>query len=107
MCSLHRELVQHGAGFLQYLDSKTMATHIIASTLPPKKLVEFNKYRIVKPAWVTDSINAGRLLPWTDYRVIDESPRRGARGGGGGGGAARGPRRAPRGGGERAQNSGY
>ncbi|KAI0863073.1 impB/mucB/samB family protein [Xylaria cubensis] len=72
---LHRDLVQHGAGFLQYLDSKTMATHIIASSLPPKKMVEFNKYRIVKPAWVADSISAGRLLPWTDYRVIEETPR--------------------------------
>ncbi|KAI1312410.1 impB/mucB/samB family protein [Xylaria venustula] len=72
---LHRDLVQHGAGFLQYLDSKTMATHIIASSLPPKKMVDFNKYRIVKPAWVADSINAGRLLPWTDYRVIEETPR--------------------------------
>ncbi|KAI0395774.1 impB/mucB/samB family protein [Xylariaceae sp. FL0594] len=72
---LHRELVQHGAGFLQYLDSKTMATHIIASSLPPKKMVEFNKYRIVKPAWVVDSINAGKLLPWSDYRVIEETPR--------------------------------
>ncbi|KAH8167661.1 hypothetical protein CIB48_g596 [Xylaria polymorpha] len=72
---LHRDLVQHGAGFLQYLDSKTMATHIIASSLPPKKLVEFNNYRIVKPAWVADSISAGRLLPWTDYRVIEETPR--------------------------------
>ncbi|KAI1173855.1 impB/mucB/samB family protein [Nemania sp. FL0916] len=72
---LHRDLVQHGAGFLQYLDSKTMATHIIASSLPPKKMVDFNKYRIVKPAWVVDSISAGRLLPWTDYRVIEETPR--------------------------------
>ncbi|KAI1660220.1 DNA repair protein [Daldinia decipiens] len=72
---LHRDLVQHGAGFLQYLDSKTMATHIIASSLPPKKMVDFNKYRMVKPAWVTDSIRAGKLLPWSDYRVIDESPR--------------------------------
>ncbi|KAI1757308.1 impB/mucB/samB family protein [Xylaria castorea] len=72
---LHRDLVQHGAGFLQYLDSKTMATHIIASSLPPKKMVEFNKYRIVKPAWVADSISAERLLPWTDYRVIEETPR--------------------------------
>ncbi|KAI5920067.1 impB/mucB/samB family protein [Camillea tinctor] len=72
---LHRDLVQHGAGFLQYLDSKTMATHIIASSLPPKKMVDFNKYRIVKPAWVTDSIEAGRLLPWSDYRVIEETPR--------------------------------
>ncbi|ORY65882.1 uncharacterized protein BCR38DRAFT_456568 [Pseudomassariella vexata] len=72
---LHRDLVQHGAAFLQYLDSKTMATHIIASSLPPKKMVEFNKYRIVKPAWVVDSIEAGKLLPWTDYRVIEETPR--------------------------------
>ncbi|KAK8049758.1 impb mucb samb family protein [Apiospora phragmitis] len=52
-----------------------MATHIIASHLPPKKMVEFSKYRIVKPAWVMDSIQAGRLLPWTDYRVIEETPR--------------------------------
>ncbi|KAI0022264.1 impB/mucB/samB family protein [Xylariomycetidae sp. FL0641] len=72
---LHRDLVQHGAGFLQYLDSKTMATHIIASSLPPKKMVDFNKYRIVKPAWVTDSIKAGKLLPWTEYRVVEETPR--------------------------------
>ncbi|TGJ85078.1 hypothetical protein E0Z10_g3680 [Xylaria hypoxylon] len=72
---LRQDLVQHGAGFLQYLDSKTMATHIIASSLTPKKMVDFNKYRIVKPAWVADSISAGRLLPWTDYRVIEETPR--------------------------------
>lgn len=73
--SLHREVVQHGGGFLQYLDSKTMATHIIASTLPPKKTVDFNRYRIVKPAWIMDSVKEGKLLPWTDYRVLDEGPR--------------------------------
>ncbi|KAK6227030.1 impB/mucB/samB family protein [Colletotrichum tabaci] len=73
---LHRELVQHGAGFLQYLDSKTMATHIIASSIPPKKSVDYSKYRIVKPAWVTDSVEAGRLLPWSDYRVNNnDGPR--------------------------------
>ncbi|KAK3695398.1 hypothetical protein B0T22DRAFT_104550 [Podospora appendiculata] len=72
---LHKELVQHGAGFLQYLDAKTMATHIIASAMPPKKAIDFTKYRVVKPAWVTDSVEAGRLLPWTDYRVIDDGPR--------------------------------
>ncbi|CAM1506747.1 Fc.00g063880.m01.CDS01 [Cosmosporella sp. VM-42] len=72
---LHREIVQHGGGFLQYLDSKTMATHIIASTLPPKKSVDFNRYRIVKPAWIVDSVQAGKLLPWAEYRVLDEGPR--------------------------------
>ncbi|KAK5990856.1 DNA repair protein rev1 [Cladobotryum mycophilum] len=59
-------------GFLQYLDSKTMATHIITATLPPKKAVEFSRYRIVKPTWVVDSVKAGKLLSWTDYRVLDE-----------------------------------
>ncbi|KAF4972185.1 hypothetical protein FZEAL_9647 [Fusarium zealandicum] len=72
---LHREIVQHGGGFLQYLDSKTMATHIIASSLPPKKSVDFNRYRIVKPSWVMDSVQAGQLLPWANYRVLDEGPR--------------------------------
>lgn len=67
--------MQHGAGFLQYLDSKTMATHIIASALPPKKSLDYSRYRIVKPAWVVDSIQAGKLLPWTDYRVTDEGAR--------------------------------
>ncbi|KAL7935264.1 hypothetical protein V8C35DRAFT_269140 [Trichoderma chlorosporum] len=72
--ALHHDIVQHGGGFLQYLDSKTMATHIITSTLPPKKAVEFSRYRIVKPAWVVDSIKAGKLLPWSDYRVLSEGP---------------------------------
>lgn len=69
---LHRLIVSHGGGFVQYLDSKTVATHIIASSLTPKKREEFRRYRVVKPAWVVESINAGRLLPWEDFRVVDE-----------------------------------
>lgn len=69
---LHTLIVSHGGGFMQYLDGKTTVTHIIASNLTPKKKVEFSKYRIVKPAWVVDSIQAGKLLPWDGYRVVDE-----------------------------------
>lgn len=69
---LHTLIVSHGGGFLQYLDGKTAATHIIASNLTPKKKIEFRRYRIVKPAWVVDSIKAGKLLPWDGYRVVDE-----------------------------------
>jgi DNA repair protein REV1 len=68
-------VVSHGGGFLQYLDGKTMVTHIIASNLTPKKALEFKAYRIVKPAWVVDSIQAGRLMPWTSYRAVDDGPR--------------------------------
>ncbi|EKV07959.1 DNA damage repair protein Mus42, putative [Penicillium digitatum PHI26] len=69
---LHHLIVSHGGGFLQYLDGKTAATHIIASALTPKKREEFRRYRIVKPTWVTDSIKAGRLLPWDEFRIVDE-----------------------------------
>lgn len=69
---LHTMIVQHGGGFLQYLDGKTMVTHIIASNLTPKKKEEFKRYRIVKPAWIVDSVQAGQLLPWDAYRVIEE-----------------------------------
>ncbi|RDW85100.1 DNA repair protein-2 [Coleophoma cylindrospora] len=69
---LHRLIVSHGGGFSQYLDGKTSVTHIIAANLTPKKAIEFRKYRIVKPAWVVDSIKAEKLLPWDAYRVVDE-----------------------------------
>ncbi|KAK3388861.1 hypothetical protein B0T20DRAFT_424596 [Sordaria brevicollis] len=72
---LHDMIVPHGGGWLQYLVGKTMATHIIASSIPPKKATELANYRVAKPAWIVDSIAAGRLLPWTDYRVIDEGPK--------------------------------
>jgi DNA repair protein REV1 len=72
---LHTLIVQHGGGFMQYLDGKTTVTHIIASSLTPKKAIEFRRYRIVKPAWVVDSIRAGKLLSWTEYRVVDEGER--------------------------------
>ena len=69
---LHALIVNYGGGFMQYLDGKTTVTHIIASNLTPKKKIEFRKYRIVKPAWVVDSVKAGRLLSWESYRVVDE-----------------------------------
>ncbi|KAK5046432.1 hypothetical protein LTR84_008235 [Exophiala bonariae] len=72
LSDLHSLIVSHGGGFLQYLDGKTAVTHVIASHLTPKKTVEFARYRIVKPAWVVDSVKAGKLLPWHSYRVVDE-----------------------------------
>ncbi|KAI9673872.1 MAG: deoxycytidyl transferase [Caeruleum heppii] len=69
---IHNLIVSYGGGFMQYLDGKTTVTHIIASSLTPKKRVEFRRYRIVKPAWVVESVKAGRLLPWDAFRVIDE-----------------------------------
>ncbi|KAK9430608.1 hypothetical protein V1505DRAFT_415171 [Lipomyces doorenjongii] len=75
---IHKLVVIYGGVFSQYMDGKTAVTHIIASSLTPKKMVEFGRYRIVKPEWITQSIEAGKLLPWHDFRVIQptESQRR-------------------------------
>ncbi|KAK9347172.1 hypothetical protein V1522DRAFT_378688 [Lipomyces starkeyi] len=67
---IHKLVVIYGGVFSQYMDGKTAVTHIIASSLTPKKMVEFSRYRIVKPEWITQSIEAGKLLPWHDFRVI-------------------------------------
>ncbi|KAL9057790.1 MAG: hypothetical protein Q9162_002131 [Coniocarpon cinnabarinum] len=72
---LHVLIVTHGGGFIQYLDGKTQVTHIIASNLTPKKVEDFRKYRIVKPAWIVDSVQTGALLPWENYRVVDEGAK--------------------------------
>ncbi|KAK5078458.1 deoxycytidyl transferase [Lithohypha guttulata] len=69
---LHVLVVTHGGGFQQYLEGKTAVTHIVASELTPKKKVEFAKYRCVAPAWIVDSVAAGKLLPWNSYRIVDE-----------------------------------
>ncbi|KAI6250284.1 DNA repair protein rev1 [Erysiphe necator] len=71
---LHYLVVSHGGGFCQYLDGKTKATHIIAANLTPKKFIEFQKYRIVKPAWIVNSVAAKKILPWTAYNVLNEGP---------------------------------
>lgn len=67
-------IVKHSGVRFQYLDGKTQVTHIVASNLTLKKRVEFARYKVVKPEWITESIEAGVLLPWSDFRLIDETP---------------------------------
>ncbi|KAK9479710.1 hypothetical protein V1514DRAFT_233566 [Lipomyces japonicus] len=73
IAELHKLVVEYGGVFLQYMDSKSIVTHIVASSLTPRKMVEFARYRVVKPEWITKSIEAGKLLPWHDFRVINPS----------------------------------
>ncbi|RPA89231.1 hypothetical protein L873DRAFT_1722792 [Choiromyces venosus 120613-1] len=72
LIDLHRLIVQHGGVFLQYMDKKSNITHMIASNLTLKKKVEFSRYKVVRPEWIVDSIAAGVLLPWRDYRLLDD-----------------------------------
>lgn len=70
---IRRLIVLHGGNFMAYLDQKGPVTHIVASNLTPKKRVEFAAYKVILPEWVTDSIAAGKKLPWHNYRVEADS----------------------------------
>ncbi|KAI5797862.1 DNA polymerase IV, partial [Peziza echinospora] len=65
-------IVVRGGVMLQYLEGKTALTHVIASKLTPKKLVEWQRYRVVRPEWVVECVKEGKLLPWEKWRVGGE-----------------------------------
>ncbi|OZJ05683.1 hypothetical protein BZG36_01448 [Bifiguratus adelaidae] len=67
---LRRLIVQRDGDFQHYL-SKSKVTNIVASNLTYSKMHEFRMYKIVTPNWIIDSVTAGRLLPWRDYRLYN------------------------------------
>ena len=66
---LRRMIVLHGGQVLTYLDHKRACTHIVASTLPPKKVAEFRAYKVVSPAWVLESCRMRQRANWTQFRL--------------------------------------
>lgn len=66
---LHEMFVSYGGSFLHYLSGKRKVTHIIATNLPLKKRLEFRNYKVVRPEWITESIEQGKLLRWQDYAL--------------------------------------
>ncbi|RKP06391.1 hypothetical protein THASP1DRAFT_31791 [Thamnocephalis sphaerospora] len=67
-----RELIcLHGGRFVQYY-SRALVTHIIATALTPAKFKQWQSEKIVLPDWITESIAAGRLLRWTNFRLDNE-----------------------------------
>ena len=76
---LHKEIVSHGGQFKHHLTKLSGVTHIIASNLPLKKRIQFQKYKVVKPDWIIDSIENNKLLPWQTYSLLcnsDETQRK-------------------------------
>ncbi|KAM4731152.1 LOW QUALITY PROTEIN: DNA repair protein REV1 [Anableps anableps] len=65
---LRRLMMLHGGQFHVYY-SRSKTTHIIASNLPNCKIQELRGEKVIKPEWITDSIKAGRLLPYLKYQL--------------------------------------
>ncbi|XP_054643091.1 DNA repair protein REV1 isoform X2 [Dunckerocampus dactyliophorus] len=65
---LRRLMMLHGGQFHIYY-SRSKTTHIIANNLPNSKIQELKGEKVIKPDWITDSIKAGRLLPYLHYQL--------------------------------------
>ncbi|PIK51207.1 putative DNA repair protein [Apostichopus japonicus] len=63
---LKRLMMMHGGRFIYY-PTKANTTHIIASNLAYTKIKELKNEKVVRPAWITDSLKAGKLLPHAPY----------------------------------------
>ncbi|KAJ6516432.1 hypothetical protein C8R45DRAFT_1206480 [Mycena sanguinolenta] len=67
-------LIRNGGVFEPYLTKHALVTHIITCTLTEAKVQEFKKMKVVRPEWLTESVKAGILLPWTDF-VFSQTAR--------------------------------
>uniref|UniRef100_A0A8C4HDS3 DNA repair protein REV1 n=1 Tax=Dicentrarchus labrax TaxID=13489 RepID=A0A8C4HDS3_DICLA len=65
---LRRLMMLHGGQFHVYY-SRSKTTHIIANNLPNTKIQELKGEKVIRPEWITDSIKAGRLLPYLQYQL--------------------------------------
>eukprot|EP00057_Strongylocentrotus_purpuratus_P008637 XP_011663111.1 PREDICTED: DNA repair protein REV1-like [Strongylocentrotus purpuratus] len=72
---LKRLMTIHG-GMYQHYYSVSRVTHIIATNLPYAKLRQLKTEKIVKPDWITNSIEAGRLLPSLPYELYTDRSSR-------------------------------
>ncbi|XP_073329778.1 DNA repair protein REV1 isoform X2 [Pagrus major] len=65
---LRRLMMLHGGQFHTYY-SRSKTTHIIANNLPNSKIQELKGEKVIRPEWITDSVKAGRLLPYLQYQL--------------------------------------
>ncbi|VDL97856.1 unnamed protein product [Schistocephalus solidus] len=71
---IHRLVQQHGGSFTNYF-SKSAGDFMIASNLAESKVKNITDHKIVKPAWITASIQSGKLLPWRNFELYPTGTR--------------------------------
>ncbi|XP_018655495.1 putative terminal deoxycytidyl transferase rev1 [Schistosoma mansoni] len=64
-----RDLIMRHGGRYQAYYSRSAVTHVIASRLPYGKINKLSDEKLVTATWITDSIEAGKLLPWQNYQL--------------------------------------
>lgn len=74
---LQRLIILHGGIYVQHMYTKTSVTHVIATTLTSRKKEQLAEYKVVVPEWIDKCLEAGKLVPWQDYRTVPEMLPRG------------------------------
>lgn len=64
---LKRMIHAHGGNYVFNLYGNTKVTHTIATNLPNSKIKNLGDSVVCTPAWIVDSISAGRQLPTDGY----------------------------------------
>ena len=68
-----KEMVHSHGGHYEYnLYSNAVVTHTIATNLPNAKIKNLGKSIVCTPAWIVDSIAAGRQLPVDQYLLYGQ-----------------------------------
>ncbi|KAK3098249.1 hypothetical protein FSP39_017616, partial [Pinctada imbricata] len=72
---LKKMMMLHGGHCEHYL-SKRRVTHIVATNLPNSKIMTHLKHcKVVRPDWITDSVKAGKKLPYVPYLLFTKETR--------------------------------
>jgi DNA repair protein REV1 len=85
MEDLRKMILQRGGEVRPVLRSKGMVKFIIAPMLTQMKFKQFQNYRVVREAWITESCEAGKLLDWSRWKLTvqggwEEEGRKGLEG---------------------------
>lgn len=70
-----KQLMRENGGSYHHYYSRKFVSHIIATNLPKSKIVKLTDQKVVKPSWITESIKAQKLLPYTDFLVVPVDTR--------------------------------
>jgi DNA repair protein REV1 len=85
MEELRKMILQRGGETRPVLRSKGMVNFIIAPVLTQMKFKQFQNYRVVREAWITESCKVGKLLDWSRWKLTvqggwEEEGRKGLEG---------------------------
>jgi DNA repair protein REV1 len=65
-----KKIVLHNGGYVNQYPTKTTITHVIAENLTLRKFDQWKNMKVVTSKWITESVAAGKLLPWQRYRLV-------------------------------------